>query len=57
VDLLSSNSLSLPLLGTFPASPAAVQADLDGLSVYDAVPELASAAREMVNVLEMEYEK
>lgn len=56
VAFMTRNSPGLPVLGALPASPEAVQADLDGVPVYDAVPELASAAREMVEVLEMEYE-
>jgi CO dehydrogenase nickel-insertion accessory protein CooC1 len=57
VGFLTHHSPGLPVLGALPASPAAIQADLDGVPVFDAVPELASAAREMVTVLEMEYER
>jgi CO dehydrogenase maturation factor len=56
VAFMTDHSPGLPVLGALLASPAAIQADLDGIPVYDAVPELASAAREMLEVLEREYE-
>lgn len=51
-DFLRENSPDLPVLGFLPASPAAVEADVQGVPVYDAVPEMAAAARDIVNQLE-----
>ena len=53
---LQENSPGIPVLGALPASPAAVEADVKGVPVFDAVPELATAAREIVQELEREKE-
>lgn len=52
VAFLHQNGPSLPVLGTLPVSSAAVEADVEGIPVFDAVPEMAAAAREMVDKLE-----
>ena len=52
VKFLLGNNPGLPVLGTLPAAPAAVEADIRGIPVYDAVPEMAAAARDMVQELE-----
>jgi len=54
VAFLQDNSPGLPVLGALSATPAAVEADVNGIPVYDAVPEMAAAAREMVEQLERE---
>jgi len=51
---LRENSPGLPVLGALSASPAAVEADVDGIPVYDAVPSMAAAAWEIVEALEKE---
>ncbi len=57
VAFLRQNSPGLPVLGALPASPAAVEADLQGIPVYDAVPEMAAAARAMVDQLERVFQQ
>jgi CO dehydrogenase maturation factor len=54
VAFLRQNSPGLPVLGVLPASMAAVEADVNGIPVYDAVPEMAAAAKEIVERLELE---
>ena len=51
---LRENSPGLPVLGALFASPAAVEADVEGIPVYDAVPSMAAAAWEIVEALEKE---
>ena len=51
---LHENSPGLPVLGALPASPAAVEADVNGVPVFDAVPEMVTATREIVQGLERE---
>jgi CO dehydrogenase maturation factor len=53
-SFLRENSPDLPVLGFLPASSAAVEADVQGVPVYDAVPEMVTAAREIVSQLEKE---
>lgn len=53
---LQENSPGIPVLGALPVSSAAVEADVNGVPVFDAVPELATAAREIVQELEREKE-
>jgi CO dehydrogenase maturation factor len=51
-DFLREHSPDLPVLGFLPANPAAIEADMQGVPVYDAVPEMAAAAREIVQEIE-----
>jgi len=51
---LRENSPDLPVLGFLPASPAAVEADIQGIPVFDAVPEMTAAGREIMERLESE---
>jgi CO dehydrogenase maturation factor len=51
---LQDHSPGLLVLGALPFSPAAVEADINGIPVYDAVPEMAAAANEIVEELERE---
>ncbi len=48
VAFLNEHGPDLPVLGALHATPAVVEADVKGLPVYDAVPEMAAAAREIV---------
>jgi CO dehydrogenase maturation factor len=57
LDFLHRFSPGLPILGTLPATPAAVEADVQGVPLFDAVPEMADAAREMVARLERELKE
>jgi CO dehydrogenase maturation factor len=47
-DFIAGQLPSLEVIGFLSANPRAVEADLRGESVYDAVPELAAEARQIV---------
>jgi CO dehydrogenase maturation factor len=49
---VEAHSPGLPVLGHLPLSPEAQVADRRGQAAYDAVPELAAAAREIAGALE-----
>jgi hypothetical protein len=49
---IEENRGSLPLLGYLSFQPAAIQADQNGASICDAVPQLAREAGEIVDALE-----
>jgi CO dehydrogenase maturation factor len=49
---IEGNRGSLPLLGCLSFQPAAIQADQDGASVYDAVPQLVREAEGIVDILQ-----
>jgi CO dehydrogenase maturation factor len=55
VAFLQEHSPALPVLGTLPASPAVIEADVRGIAVYDAVPELAASGRRIVAELERRF--
>jgi CO dehydrogenase maturation factor len=57
VAFLRANSPGLPVLGTLPATPAAVEADLSGVPAFDAAPQLREAARAIVDELDRLLEK
>ena len=52
VEFLRNNSPGLPVLGSLPATMDVVDADLKGEPVFDAVPQLADAARAMAAALD-----
>lgn len=54
ISFLRENSPGLPVLGSLPSSTAVVEADVNGIPVYDAVPEMAAEARKIVEQLERE---
>ncbi len=54
ISFLRENSPGLPVLGALPSSTAVVEADVNGIPVYDAVPEMAAEARKIVEQLERE---
>jgi len=49
---IEENRGSLPLLGYLSFQPAAIKADQDGASIFDAVPQLAREAGEIANALQ-----
>jgi CO dehydrogenase maturation factor len=57
VAFLQANSPGLPILGTLPVTPAAIEADLSGVPAYDVAPQLKAAAHEIVAELDRLLEK
>jgi CO dehydrogenase maturation factor len=49
---IEENRGALPLLGSLSFQPAAIQADQDGASIYDAVPQLVREAESIVDILQ-----
>ncbi len=50
---IDENRGNLPLLGSLSFQPAAIQADQDGASIFDAVPQLAREAEGIANQLKL----
>lgn len=52
-QFIQANSPDLPVIGHLPDDPLVRQADREGKAVYDLAPDLANAAREIVEKLEV----
>jgi CO dehydrogenase maturation factor len=57
IAFLRAHSPGLPVLGTLPVTPAAIEADLSGVPAYDAAPQLRDAAYEIVAELDRLFDK
>jgi CO dehydrogenase maturation factor len=57
IAFLRAHSPGLPVLGTLPVTPAAIEADLSGVPAYDAAPQLRAAAHEIVAELDRLFDK
>ena len=54
---IEDNSPGLPVIGHLPDDPRVRQADREGVALYDLAPEMAKAARAIVDVLEAKREE
>jgi CO dehydrogenase maturation factor len=51
-EFVRANLGEIPLLGSLPLTDRAVEADLQGVAIYDAAPELVEGARRILEALE-----
>jgi len=56
IEFLQANPGDLPLLGVLPASMGVLEADRKGIAVYDHVPDLKKAAKEIAEKLRLSIE-
>jgi CO dehydrogenase maturation factor len=52
LHFIEENRGTLPLLGYLSFQPAAIQADQDGASIYDSVPQLVQEVERIVDILQ-----